>query len=306
MTLDGKNDKVGIGTISPLTRLQVLGSTISVGSQSTYAFGVGNGSNYDLTFGTDGSYAYIQSWTSKPLQINSQGNNVVFPSSNVGIGTTNPTNLLHIYSSPTAGAVRIGGGNGSGNKRIFIESGTTNYIDSYGDSAHKEFHINASPLLLNNSGNGRVGIAEGASTYSRLNVNGSTKINRSVYNWYQSYWTGNSTYWHMKTNMYGGAAGNTMYTMSLFKGYMYSYGNSGYYEGATAFHNWSGTIYNRASSGNLFSNVYNSSDGYIVLVIPSGDGEAGVTIDWHQAYAYPWVEAQVTAAGLHGATTGKY
>ena len=52
--------------------------------------------------------------------------------------------------------------------------------------------------------------------------------------------------------------------------------------------------------------MYTSSDGYVVLVIPSGDGETGVTIDWHQAYGYPFVSAQVTAAKLHGATTGGY
>ena len=132
-------------------------------------------------------------------------------------------------------------------------------------------------------------------------------MNRSFYNWYQGYWTGNSTYWHMKTSMWAGGSpnGNIQYTMSLFKGFYYSYSAS-ILEGAVGFHNWAGTIYALKTTGNLFSNVYTSSDGYVVLVIPSGDGETGVTIDWHQAYGYPFVSAQVTAAKLHGATTGGY
>jgi hypothetical protein len=153
---------------------------------------------------------------------------------------------------------------------------------------------------------GRIGVGESASTNSRLNVNGSTKINRSVYNWYQAGWQGNGTYWHMKTNMSAGGAGNIQYTMSLFKGYMYSYSDPSVREGAYGFHNWSGVIYNAASTGNLFTTVYISSDGFVVLVIPSGNGETGVTIDWHQAFGYPFVEAIVTNAKLHGSTTGGY
>jgi len=83
---------IGIGTTAPNTRLQILGPTLTVGDQTTYALGLGNSSGYDLTLGTSTSYTYIQSWTSKPLNINSQGNNVVFSngSTNVGIGTTSP------------------------------------------------------------------------------------------------------------------------------------------------------------------------------------------------------------------------
>ena len=83
---------VGIGTTTPNTRLQILGPTLTVGDQTTYALGIGNSSGYDLTLGTSTSYAHIQSWTSKPLNINSQGNNVVFSNSatSVGIGTTSP------------------------------------------------------------------------------------------------------------------------------------------------------------------------------------------------------------------------
>jgi hypothetical protein len=93
-----KDGNLGVGITNPLTKLQVLGPTLTVGDQSTYALGIGNSSGYDLTLATGTSYAYIQSWTSKPLSLNSQGNNVIFPNgaTNVGIGTTNPFSVLDV------------------------------------------------------------------------------------------------------------------------------------------------------------------------------------------------------------------
>jgi hypothetical protein len=94
--------------------------------------------------------------------------------------------------------------------------------------------------------------------------------------------------------------------MSLFKGYSYSYGTPPAQEGTIVFHNWDGSFYNVGTTGNLFVNVYRSTDGYTVLVINSGSGESGVTIDWHQAYGYPFRDRTVSTAKLHGATSGGY
>jgi hypothetical protein len=227
----------------------------------------------------------------------------------VGIGTASPGQQLHVYNTNNYVGMLINGSNAP--QLCFAPGTSTTSTWKVGISGNDGTAFSISSGTVNNdriiiNSSGRVGIGDGASTYSRLNIGGSTKINRSIYNWYQGYWTGNSTYWHMKTNMSAGGGGNTMYTMSLFKGYFYSYGSTSSLEGTYGFHNWSGTIYNPAATGNLFTTVYVSSDGYVVLVIPSGSGETGVTIDWHQAYAYPFVEAQVTAAKLHGSTTGGY
>jgi hypothetical protein len=326
--------KVGIGTINPSTLLQVAGlSTFGASNVNGDLTIISNGSPFAIRGRGDYDRSFLGlSWDTSPdtgviygsvLKFNTNtnwGTNAgttaltILANGKVGIGETSPDNSyqgLTIKGSDPSLRLKTTGGSGWTWIEFVNSSGTNNFSMGVNQTA-PYFGIKAGAgmdnvhFTMNSSGN--IGMGEGASSIARLNVNGSTKMNRSFYNWYQGYWTGNSTYWHMKTSMWGGGSpnGNTMYTMSLFKGYMYSYGDSAVREGMYGFHNWIGTIYNPGASGNLFSNVYISSDGYVVLVIPSGSGEAGVTIDWHQAYGYPFVNAQVTAAKLHGSTTGGY
>jgi hypothetical protein len=320
------NGNVGIGTSSPNSRLDLGGGYGSSGEKffiyndnnsSALAgtkvgfymdrFGLANNSTYvfPTAAAAPGSYIIASKDTGGTTLVARM--TILGESGNVGIGTVSPTSTLHIGAST------------GGNQKLthWGEPGfTANYgLILRGNSADGVFKFHGlnngsetnAPILAMNraSANSTFG-GTYISTYSRLNVEGSTKINRSIYNWYQGGWSGNSTYWHMKTNMYGGSGGNTMYTMSLFKGYMYSYGSVSALEGTYGFHNWSGTIYSAASSGNLFTTAYVSSDGYVVLVVPSGSGETGVTIDWHQAYGYPFVDATVTHNSLHSSPTGRY
>ena len=333
---------IGIGTTSASNKLEIVGGNTTVGQLSvgntdvTYSAGV----NF-LTSGTNrGFVGWRHTNSGSPFNLtgihlfNTDNSNIVFGTNNtvkvvinvdgnLGIGTTTPPEPLSVSFAAHGLISQHRQSNGIGVGQNFYmkfnnaAGSAVSYAGIYSDiqdnttGAHNGRMIlqvaNAGSLLsavtIANSGN--VGISESPNSLARLNINGFTKINRSFYNWYQAGWQGNSTYWHMKTSMYGGATGNTMYTMSLFKGYMYSYEGS-VREGSYGFHNWSNVIYNPAATGNLFTTVYNSSDGYVVLVIPSGSGETGVTIDWHQAFGYPFVTAQVTAAGLHGSTTGKY
>jgi hypothetical protein len=60
---------------------QINGGTFTQGTASSYALGVANGGGYDLTLGTSSTAGIIQTWSSKPLSLNPQGNNVL-------IGTT--------------------------------------------------------------------------------------------------------------------------------------------------------------------------------------------------------------------------
>jgi hypothetical protein len=322
--------KVGIGTTNPGYKLTVVtDSTAAVSVQASSAT-VGspildfydNGRSQETVISsTDGTTTgtYIASYSNHPLLFGAYANSTptakmtIATNGKVGIGESSPDNTyqgLTIKGSDPSLRLKTTGGSGWTWIEFVNSSGTNNFSMGVNQTT-PYFGIKAGAgmdsvhFTMNSSGN--IGMGEGASTIARLNVNGSTKMNRSFYNWYQGYWTGNSTYWHMKTSMWGGGSpnGNIQYTMSLFKGYYYSYSAS-ILEGAVGFHNWVGTIYSLKTTGNLFSNVYTSSDGYVVLVIPSGDGETGVTIDWHQAYGYPFVTAQVTAAKLYGATTGGY
>jgi hypothetical protein len=319
--------KVGIGTTNASKNLHVYAdnaSGILIGRNLTNANLSANLFLYPSNAGSDKRNWGITTYFDRPelLQFRRSSTTTSDPydsgvtvmtldgvNDRVGIGTASPGQQLHVYNTNNYVGMLINGSNAP--QLCFAPGASTTSTWKVGISGNDGTAFSISSGTVNNdriiiNSSGRVGIGDGASTYSRLNIGGSTKINRSIYNWYQYYWTGNSTYWHMKTNMSAGGGGNTMYTMSLFKGYFYSYGSTSSLEGTYGFHNWSGTIYNPAVTGNLFTTVYVSSDGYVVLVIPSGSGETGVTIDWHQAYAYPFVEAQVTAAKLHGSTTGGY
>jgi hypothetical protein len=104
----------------------VSGGTITAGSETTYAFRVLQGK--PLTLGGDDNYAYIQSWSSGPLALNSQGNNVLIPNINsiLSVGTASPysgmsTRLYvgHPQNSTVNNAdqfITVGAGGGSTNK----------------------------------------------------------------------------------------------------------------------------------------------------------------------------------------------
>jgi hypothetical protein len=94
---------VGVGT-TPTARLDVVGPTLTLGTPSTYAVWISNGgggSNGDLAFASNSTNAYIQSWASKPLIINNQGNNV-------GIRNATPTTALDVSGTTTTNTLILG------------------------------------------------------------------------------------------------------------------------------------------------------------------------------------------------------
>ena len=98
---------VGIGTTSPTSLFTVnQAANTTDGTQATYGFQLSNQGTPNITIGSNASFSYIQSWASKPLVVNSQGNNTLLnpTSGNVGIGITAPTALCHVGASTTARA----------------------------------------------------------------------------------------------------------------------------------------------------------------------------------------------------------
>jgi hypothetical protein len=74
---------------------------------------------------------------------------------------------LTVKQSATRGGIRLGGGNGTGNHRLYFQADASNaYIDSYGGDAYNSLSIEASPLKLNNSSNGAITTGSGQFTFS--------------------------------------------------------------------------------------------------------------------------------------------
>ncbi len=88
---------VGIGTTLPSNVFTIDSGNVTPATPSTYGLALNN-SGTNLTLGADASYAYIQSWGGKPLQLNNQGNNTLLNvgGGNVGIGTTAPVTKLSV------------------------------------------------------------------------------------------------------------------------------------------------------------------------------------------------------------------
>jgi hypothetical protein len=88
---------VGIGTLTPTTKLDIVGGTLSGGTESSYALRIRNGSgNKPLTFGSDSSFTYIQSWGSATLKINNEGNAIEFGGNATFNGTYTNINSSYI------------------------------------------------------------------------------------------------------------------------------------------------------------------------------------------------------------------
>ena len=84
------NGNVGIGNTNPPNTLSVSNAGATAVTATTYALAVQRSNVTDITLGSDASFSYLQSWQSKPLLLNSLGNNI-------GINkTTTPNAVLDV------------------------------------------------------------------------------------------------------------------------------------------------------------------------------------------------------------------
>lgn len=97
--------KVGVGTASPSSPINVLGNS-GDSNTGTLIIGSNLSSNLRMGYNTAGNYSWIQSHFGQPLRINELGNNVILNSGggNVGIGTTSPSEKLHVNGNVLATA----------------------------------------------------------------------------------------------------------------------------------------------------------------------------------------------------------
>ena len=75
MRIDSSGN-VGIGNTNPPNTLSVSNAGATAVTATTYALAVQRSNVTDITLGSDASFSYLQSWQSKPLLLNSLGNNI--------------------------------------------------------------------------------------------------------------------------------------------------------------------------------------------------------------------------------------
>lgn len=137
LLLDG-SVLVGTNTgVSGGGKLQVNGNVNINGLFQINGVTIGGGGGSGVT--GSGTTNYIAKWTSS----SSLGNSLIKENSAE----------IQIQYSATQGYLRIGGGNGVGNSRVYIESnGDNSYIDNYGDNTYKDLQIAVKNLKITTGG----------------------------------------------------------------------------------------------------------------------------------------------------------
>ena len=95
----GDTTNVGIGTTTPAEKLEVSGSIKS----TSRAIAGGSTPGITLSYDTSNSIGLIETWTSKPIGIETAGvrRMTILSGGNVGIGTTSPQTFLQIGDYPS-------------------------------------------------------------------------------------------------------------------------------------------------------------------------------------------------------------
>ena len=198
--------KVGIGENSPADKLDVNGAILC--NNRVQIDGLDDGGNvtgsldslratgYGLMANRTGN-VYITNGNSATgaqlvfgLRAAHNGNNklvigdtVSYFNNNVVLinKTVNHGGQLQVGTTATSGSIRIGGGNGAGESRVYIESnGNSSYIDSFGGAAYQDFKIQAAVLSFQTSGSTTRSVDMGTATWRGYGSNPVAKLNIEV------------------------------------------------------------------------------------------------------------------------------
>ena len=139
--------KLGIGTINPRSNLDVIGDCL-ITSNLNISNLILNGKIYN----GDGT-PFLNSQWSNVYDYQNNSSNITFNNGKVGIGTTNPRNLLDVYGRIACDDINIGGSiltkqiiEGTGTSADIINTGTLKVL--YGGTGLNSF--NSNQLLIGN------------------------------------------------------------------------------------------------------------------------------------------------------------
>ncbi|HTK03937.1 MAG TPA: helix-turn-helix domain-containing protein, partial [Alphaproteobacteria bacterium] len=201
---DGTNPvgKVGIGTTSPGTKLDVVGdiratgasgtitSSVSMNTEAYYVSGAA-ALSYSTTDLKVGNNAF---WQSIGLYTNGTRKVTIDSSGNVGIGTTAPGSKLDITVASAGNALQITNSSAATNKSWIM------YPVTNGSSTDLRFYDTSDKMTL--QAGGKVGIGTTNPTY-KLEVNdtiGGTKAESDTIVYTNAAFTGNGAWWWLQGN----------------------------------------------------------------------------------------------------------
>ena len=168
------NSKLGIGTNNPRASLDVIGNCI-ISCNLELSNLILNGNIYK----SDGSLLLINQWSNI-----SNSTNIFYNSGKVGIGTTNPQNLLDVIGRISCFDINIGGTiltkeivESSGTNIDVINTGTLKVI--YGGTGINNF--NSNQLLIGNGSNPIIQTSNLIWSNNSLLINGDVYITSNCY-----------------------------------------------------------------------------------------------------------------------------